>query len=353
MGCRTTAVPRLNDRLGTYRDITLMLAAIIRCGNLIFLFAALVLALPRSVNADPVETEVQAPGPEGPLKGLMLSPGVDNAPVVLIVPGSGPTNRDGNSLHGLDTDTYKLLAQGLAARGIASVRIDKRGMFSSRAAIPNANEVTIADYAGDVHTWAKTIRDKTGGRCVWVLGHSEGGLVAMVAAKDNPPDICGLVLVAAPGRKFGELIKDQLRSNPANAPFLDEALRDIDTLEAGKRVEVSVENTRPEIFMIFQPAVQGFLIDLMSYDPPNVLAAYKGPVLILQGARDIQVGADDARRLATADPAAKLVLLPDVNHVLKSVTSDDKMANLQTYLDPKLPLAPGVVDDIADFVKSH
>jgi uncharacterized protein len=315
------------------------------------------IAMPVIAAADPAETEVEAPGPDGPLKGLMLSPGVDNAPVVLIVPGSGPTNRDGNSLHGLDTDTYKLLAQGLAARSIASVRIDKRGMFSSHAAIPNANDVTIADYASDVHSWAKAIRDKTGAKCVWVLGHSEGGLVAMAAAKaaakDTPPDICGLVLVAAPGRKFGELIKDQMRSNPAMAPFLDEALRDIDALEAGKRVEVSVEHTRPEIFYIFQPAVQGFLIDLMSYDPPNVLAAYKGPVLILQGERDIQVGVDDARRLATADPAAKLVLLPDVNHVLRTVTSDDKTANLKTYLDPKLPLASGVVDDIAAFVKSH
>ena len=92
---------------------------------------------------------------------------------------------------------------------------------------------------------------------------------------------------------------------------------------------------------LFQPAVQGFLIDLMSYDPPQVLAGYKGPALILQGERDIQVGADDARRLAAADPAAKLMLLPDVNHVLKTVTSDDKQANLKTYFDPKLPLAPG------------
>lgn len=185
-----------------------------------------------------------------------------------------------------------------------------------------------------------------------MLGHSEGGLVAMVAAKNNPPDICGLVLVAAPGRKFGELIKDQLRSNPANAPFRDEALHDIDTLEAGKRVEVSIEHTKPEIFSIFQPAVQGFLIDLMSYDPLQVLAQYKGPVLILQGERDIQVGADDGKRLKTAVPSAKLALLPDVNHVLKRVANDDRMANLKTYFGPKLPLAPGVVEVIADLVKS-
>jgi len=313
---------------------------------------SLILSPPLIAAADPVESEIEAPGPNGPLQGLMLSSDKANAPVVLIVPGSGPVDRNGNSPHGLRTDTYKLLAQGLAARGIASVRIDKRGMFSSHAAIPNANDVTIADYARDVHRWAKAIGEKTGAKCVWVLGHSEGGLVAMVAAKDNPPDICGLLLVAAPGRKFGDILKAQMRSNPANAPILDEALRDIDTLEQGKRVELSIEHTRPEIFAIFQPAVQGFLIDLMSYDPPRTLASYKGPVLILQGEQDIQIGVDDATRLKDADANAKLVLLPGVNHVLKAVDSDNRMANLKTYFDPKLPLGLGVVDTIADFIAS-
>jgi hypothetical protein len=280
----------------------------------------------------------------------MPASGSADAPVVLIVPGSGPTDRNGNSLHGLNTDTYKLLAQGLAVHGITTVRIDKRGLFSSAAAIPNANDVTIADYAGDVHSWAAAIGKQTGSKCIWVLGHSEGGLVAMVAAKDNPRDICGLLLVAAPGRSFGELIKDQLRSNPANAPILDEALHDVDELEAGRRVDVS--NARPELQAIFAPAVQGFLVDLFSYDPPALLAKYRGSALIVQGERDIQVSRDDARRLAAAAAKAKLVLLPDVNHVLKTVASDDRVANLRTYFDPKLPIAPGVVEAIADFVTS-
>ncbi|HXP02780.1 MAG TPA: alpha/beta fold hydrolase [Stellaceae bacterium] len=301
-----------------------------------------------SAFADPVETEIEAPGPKGPLKGLMVSPGKADAPVVLIIPGSGPVDRDGNSLHGLNADTYKLLAEGLAARGIASVRIDKRGMRSSAAAIPNANDVTIADYASDVHSWATTILKQTGGKCIWVLGHSEGGLVAMAAAKDNPSDICGLLLVATPGRPFAELIKDQIRSNPANAPIQEEAFHDIDELVAGRRVDVSKDP--PEIAAIFPAAVQGFLIDLFSYDPPKLLASYKGPVLVLQGEHDIQVNADDARLLEAADASAKLVLLPDVNHVLKTVTSDNRNYNLKTYFDPKLPIAPGVIDAIADFI---
>ncbi len=304
-----------------------------------------------AARADPVETEIEAPGPKGPLKGLMLSPGKADAPVVLIVPGSGPVNRDGNSLHGLNTDTYKLLAQALAERGIASVRIDKRGLFSSGAAIPNSNDVTIADYASDVHTWATTILKQTGSKCIWVLGHSEGGLVAMAAAKDSPPDICGLLLVATAGRPFATLIKEQMSSNPANAPIHDEAFHDIDELAAGHRVDVS--NARPEIAAIFPAAVQGYLIDLLSYDPPKLLATYKGPVLILLGEHDIEISENDARLLAAADPHAKLVLLPDVNHVLKTVKSDNRDYNLKTYFDPKLPLAPAVVETIAGFISQQ
>ncbi|HVH78844.1 MAG TPA: alpha/beta fold hydrolase, partial [Stellaceae bacterium] len=239
--------------------------------------------VPIVAAAEPVESEIEAPGPDGPLKGLMLSPDAQSAPVVLIIPGSGPTDRNGNSLHGLHTDTYKLLAEGLAERGIASVRIDKRGLYSSHAAIPNANNVTIADYASDVHTWAAAIRGKIGAKCIWLLGHSEGGLVAMVAAKDKRPDICGLILVATAGRKLGDVIKDQMRSNPANAPLIDEAFRDIDLLAAGQHVEFDMEHTRPEITALFPPQVQGFLIEAMSYDPLQVLAQYKEPVLILQG----------------------------------------------------------------------
>jgi fermentation-respiration switch protein FrsA (DUF1100 family) len=73
-------------------------------------------------------------------------------------------------------------------------------------------------------------------------------------------------------------------------------------------------------------------------------------VLILQGRRDIQVGVADAERLKEAAPKAELVLLPDANHVLKTVASDDPRANVAAYADPALPLAQGVVEAIATFV---
>jgi uncharacterized protein len=267
--------------------------------------------------------------------------------MVLIIPGSGPTDRDGNGAGAVRASTYRLLAEGLLARGIGSVRVDKRGMFGSRAAVADPNAVTISDYAADVHSWASVIRRRTKVSCVWVLGHSEGGLVALLAAQDLA-GLCGLILVSTAGRPLGAVMREQLQSNPANAPILELALSAIARLEAGGRVDVS--GMHPALLPLFHPAVQDFLIKEFSYDPAKLIATCDQPILIVQGKRDIKVGVGDAELLAHASPAARLAILPDTNHVLKVVTSEDRDANIATYANPDIPLAPGVVDVIASFI---
>jgi alpha-beta hydrolase superfamily lysophospholipase len=250
---------------------------------------------------------------------------------------------------GVSASTYRLLAEGLAARGITSVRIDKRGLFGSAGAIADADAVTIADYAVDVQNWIDVIRRKTGAPCVWLLGHSEGGLIALASSR-SAAGICGLILVAAPGRPLGEILREQLKSNPANAPVLDQALAAIDALEAGRHVDVSAMH--PALLALFRPRIQDFLIDIFALDPARLISDWKGPVLIMQGERDIQISLADAQRLKEAAPAAKLLLVPDTNHVLKTVNSADRMANMAAYADPSLPLAPGVADGIAGFISA-
>ena len=227
------------------------------------------------------------------------------------------------------------------------MRIDKRGMFGSAKAVADANAVTIDDYAADVQSWVKVTRRKTGASCVWLLGHSEGGLVALASSR-SASEVCGLILVATAGRPIGEVLREQLKSNPANAPILDQALQAISALEAGHRVDVS--GMHPALLPLFNTKVQGFLISTFALDPARLIAEWKKPVLIMQGERDIQVSVSDAERLKQAMPAAKLVLLPDTNHVLKLVVSPERMANAATYGNPSLPLAPGVIDGIAGFI---
>jgi pimeloyl-ACP methyl ester carboxylesterase len=307
------------------------------------------LLLAAALAATPSSREVEAPGPQGPLKGTLLSAPAPRAPIVLIIPGSGPTDRDGNNPLGVKAAPYRLLAEALAADGVSTVRIDKRGMFGSRTAIADANKVSIADYAGDIHAWVKSLRAETGAGCIWVAGHSEGGLVALAAAR-QPDGICGLLLISAPGRPLDQIIREQLQSNPANSALLPEAFAALDKLKARQPVDTAGMN--PALLPLFAPQVQGFLTEMMGYDPAALVAGFHGPVLIVQGDKDLQVGVGDARRLAAADPKAKLVVLPGVNHVLKAVASDDRAANFATYGNPDLPLADGVAASIAAFVKA-
>ncbi|WP_175853476.1 alpha/beta fold hydrolase [Burkholderia anthina] len=291
-----------------------------------------------------LQAEIEVPGPAGPLRGTLLSPAGSDAPVLLIVPGSGPTDRNGNGPLGLQASTYRMLAEELLSKGIASVRIDKRGMYGSASAIPDANDVTLGDYAADVRAWVTAIRTQTGASCVWVLGHSEGGLVALSAAQ-QADGMCGLILVSTAGRPLGQVLRQQLRSNPANAPILANAMAILESLEAGKTVDAS--GIDPALMPLFRPHVQRFLMSELTVDPATLLAGYRKPVLIVQGTRDIQVAVEDAQLLQRANPRAELALVADANHVLKTVRTQALEDNLAAYSDPERPLADGVVEAIA------
>jgi pimeloyl-ACP methyl ester carboxylesterase len=286
----------------------------------------------------------------GPLKGTQLAPDSGaKAPAAIILPGSGPTDRDGDSPLGVKASTYRLLAESLAAQGVTTVRIDKRGQFASGGAATDGDRVMIADLAADANAWAADLKRRIGAPCVWLIGHSEGALVAEVAAQSGK-DLCGLVLVSGAGRKFGDVLRAQLKANPANAPIVPQALAAIDTLEAGHDVDTTGMN--PGLLPLFGAPVQPLVRALLSYDPAALLKAYKGPALIVQGTTDLQIGLVDAERLKAAKPDAALVTLDGVNHVLK-VAPASRPANIATYADPSLPLAPGVAEAIADFLKAR
>jgi len=292
------------------------------------------------------ETFLDAPGPKGPLKGTLLTPNSKPTAAVLIIPGSGPTDRDGNNPLGVNASAYRLLAEGLASKGFATLRIDKRGMFASVMAVKDANTVTIADYADDVRAWIKVLKRETQTPYIWVLGHSEGGIVALASAQEE--DVCGVILIATPGRPMGEVLREQLKANPANAQLLNEALPIIDALEHRRRVETT--NIHPALQNLFNPAVQEFLIDAFSYHPSQLISTFSKPVLIVQGQRDLQVAETDARLLKAANPQASLIVLPNMNHVMKEVASDDPKENIASYAEPELPLAPGLIDTIEYFL---
>lgn len=302
------------------------------------------LALAAALLPDPVARPVVLPSEPAPLHGTLLTPEGDTRAAALIVPGSGPTDRDGNNPLGVSAGSYRLLAEGLASRGVATVRFDKRGLGESAAAMVAEDDLTFTTYIDDVRAWAVETARLTDRPCVWLIGHSEGSQIALGAAAANNEAVCGLVLLAGTGRPAGVVLREQFEAalpEVLKAPALDVLAE----LEAGR----PVADPPAALHALFRPSVQPYLISWLNLDPAELVAAWDGPVMIGQGTTDIQVGLTDANALAAAQPDAHLVIWDGVNHLLKLAPAD-RAANAATYGDPTLPLAPGVVEDVAGFI---
>ena len=302
------------------------------------------LILAAALLSDPVSTPVTLPSEPAPLHGTLLTPEGSTLAVAVILPGSGPTDRDGNSPGGLVGSTYRLLAQGLAERGVATVRIDKRGVAGSAAAAVAEQNLTFQTYVDDARAWAAEVARLTGRPCVWLIGHSEGSQIALAAAQDGNPSVCGLVLLAGAGRPAGVILREQFQAGLPQA-LQAPAFAALKGLEAGR----AVTNAPAELAALFRPSVQPYLISWIGLDPVDLVRTYEGPVMIGQGSTDIQVSMTDANALSGAQAAAALVIWEGVNHLLK-IAPADRAANIATYSDPTLPLAPGVVGDVAGFL---
>jgi uncharacterized protein len=294
------------------------------------------------------ERELTLPTDGASLKGTLTLPdGVASVPAVLMLAGSGPTDRDGNShLAGggmLRNDSLKMLADALAVRGIASLRVDKRGAAASKS--PGLDEASLRfdAYVADARAWAELLAKEPRVDRLFMLGHSEGGLVATLAAQQAP--VAGLILVAGAGEPAGQVLRRQFAAGAMPPELRAAAERILTQMESGHLVS----DPPPALAALFRASVQPYLISWLPLDPAAELMKVKAPVLIVQGTTDIQVSADDARRLANARSDARLLLIDGMNHVLKLAPAD-RAANAATYGDPSLPLAPGLVDAVATFV---
>lgn len=265
-------------------------------------------------------------------------------PVVVIVAGSGPTDRNANGPF-LNTNAYAMLAWGLAERGIASLRYDKRAIGMSAGEGGDPTTLSTDDYVADVAAAAATLASDSRFSRVILLGHSEGAAHALQAANRGAAQ-AGVVLVAAQGRRLADVLHEQFSR-----------LADSTTVAAADSAFARfVRGDDPgEVPPIAQPLIipmyRNFLRSWAAYDPESEARRFAGSLLILQGTTDMQVTMQDAELLHAAQPRATLVRLEDVNHVLKSIASMDLQAQIETYRDPSLPLAPSVVPAIARWIE--
>jgi pimeloyl-ACP methyl ester carboxylesterase len=300
-------------------------------------------------EGDEGDVHVDAPG--GRLEGtLRLPAGCDPRPLVVIYPGSGPVDRDGNSpAAGLDTDSYAQLAMLLDARGVASLRYDKRGVGASRAAAPaDPAAFSFDDEVDDARLWAAAYaRDPRFSQLV-LAGHSEGALWATLVAERQP--VAAVVSLAGAGRALGAVLREQLQTQAQSAGFSDELLAQADAILAALEAGMHVESVPPELAQLLAPENQTYLISWMQYDPATELAELDVPILVAQGTVDLQVSVADAQLLADANPRAELLEIEGMTHTLKAGTASQAEQLEHAYADPSLPLHPALVSGLNAFL---
>lgn len=292
-------------------------------------------------KGDTVEIEVTG----GKLQGLVSMPKGDGPfPVMVIIAGSGPTDKDGNSLAMAGkNNSLKMIADYLAAHDIASVRYDKRGIGENIALGGKEEDLRFEDYIDDAAAWLEWAKRDARFSKAGVIGHSEGSFIGMIAAEKAKAG--NFVSLAGPGRPFDEVLMEQL-AGALPEELLKEATAIIEELKAGKQVPT----VSGELQAVFRPSVQPYLLSMLAYDPTEALKQLDAKVMIVNGERDMQVSVNDAQLLNEAKPGAQLLILEKMNHVLKDAPEDEE-GNLATYTNPDLPLAEGLMEEIVMFLQ--
>ena len=304
--------------------------------------ALLIFQVPVSIGF--VEEPATLTTTTGVIHGTLDMPsGIGPFPVALIIAGSGPTDRDGNSamLAGKN-NSLKMLAQSLATANIASLRFDKRGIAASAAAGPKEADLRFENYVDDAAAWVEQLRHDKRFSTFTIIGHSEGALIGAIATARTHPN--AFISVAGVGRSAGLVLREQINGKlpvqlfQANEKILRE-------LEAGR----TTEDVPPALKSMYRASVQPYLISWFKYNPVEVVASIKEPILICQGTTDIQVAVEEAEALKKASPTAKLVIIQGMNHVLKTVPTDT-VKQTASYSDPALPINVELMKSIIEFV---
>jgi len=292
------------------------------------------------------ENEIVLNTPTGDISGTLVVPdNVKKSPMVLIIAGSGPTDRDCNSTLGIKTNAYKMVAEELAANKISSLRFDKRGIGKSRTALKSEADISIDIYINDVVLWIEKLSQDKRFSSIIILGHSEGSLIGMVAAEKTR--VSRYISLAGSGRPADVILHEQL-SKQLPPQMLKESDIVMDSLKAG----YTVKKFNPLLASLYRPSVQPYMISWLKYDPIAEIKKLKIPILIIQGTTDIQVSVEDAKLLSAAVPKAKLLMIENMNHVLKEAETD-RQKNAATYNNPDLPLKPELMKGILGFIKGR
>lgn len=276
------------------------------------------------------------------LKGTLYTPeNAKKTPLLILLSGSGPTDRNGNQA-GMENNSLKMLSESAAKSGIAVYTFDKRIIAQMKNGTVDEKTLSFEDFINDAKQVISFFRAKKKYSKIVVAGHSEGSLIGMIAANGNAD---GFISISGAGRSIDKVVTDQIVKQ---APMLkDEVEKDFALLKKGETFTLQDQT----LAMLFRESVQPYLISWLKYDPTAEIAKLKIPVLIINGTKDLQVNQSEAELLKAAKPDAKLVIIENMNHVLKEISGGDQ-ENGASYSNPELPISDKLTTSVNQFIKS-
>lgn len=269
--------------------------------------------------------------------------GKKNFPVVLLIAGSGPTDRNGNQ-PGMTNNSFKMLAHELVINGIGSVRYDKRGIAQSYYEGFSNASVCFDDYVADAVNWINYLKENEKYSRVYVAGLSEGSLIGMLAANQAGAD--GFISLNGPGRPADEIIIQQVSRPGTPENVIEEVKLLIDKIKKGE----SPREIPAYLMSLFNPDIQPYLKSWFRFNPATEVGKLTVPVLIIQGENDIQVRTEDADLLLRGNQSAKKVIITGMNHILKNAEKDFQL-NYATYNNPDLPVNSKLIEELVLFIQ--
>lgn len=274
------------------------------------------------------------------IEGTLLLPNAIEKPnLAIIIAGSGPTDRDGNQ-NFLKSNNLKKLAIGLTDNSIATFRYDKRIVKQIRQNNVDSN-IMFDDFVTDAVSVIDYFKRQDKYNAIYVVGHSQGSLVGLLAAKDRAD---GFISLAGAGQSIDNVILEQIEKTAPQ--FTADTKRVFKSLKDGK----TTKNFPVALSSIFNIETQPFIMNWMQYDPTELLTGLNLPTLIINGTKDLQVSVDEAKLLKEAEPKAELKIIKNMNHVLVTIEGGD-LENSKSYNESTRPLATQLVESIVIFIK--
>ncbi len=300
----------------------------------------------------------------GTLHGSLLRPKNRPKAWALLISGSGPADRNSNQ-SGMNNNCLRYLALGLAARGVATLRYDKRGVAMSAAAGPSESSLTFDVFIEDAKDWLAALRLRATGP-VSIVGHSEGAQIATRVAEKL--SVASVVNLCGAGRPLHDILLAQLKDKlPVELyqkaeeviAYLHELSLHEDHRKAKSKLlqrfshsPLKAPNVPPELQAIFRPTIFPFYVSRMRERPDHELETLKCPVMLVSGSADVQVSESDFDRLCAAKPDARQLRLEGMNHVLKQVGDDTQLQD-SSYFDKALPVDARLTSALAEFLTAR